>query len=286
MIHTLIGISGYLFLINDSSNELEIHCNNLNLVTSNESIYKYMKYSDKLILIVFPDKSIICNEYLPSNYKAIYRPGIETYKSQLSNIYDMYSIVNNIKYYYKTDTHINIIGSYAVYNEFIKIFNSKFNQNLRPININIIETKCSKDKCICHGDLLNPLNLGDMIRFCCNETRYKIIENQSYILNTILHSEDNIKIFNYELVDITQQFIGQPITWDIISNNIFYYNNPNITFKFRSVIFHDSFLLNLQRLYINTLSETYFIKDSLNIDLINKINPDYIMEFRVERFLR
>ena len=30
---TLIGKNDYLFLINDSSKELEIHCNNLNVVT-------------------------------------------------------------------------------------------------------------------------------------------------------------------------------------------------------------------------------------------------------------
>jgi hypothetical protein len=39
-------------------------------------------------------------------------------------------------------------------------------------------------------------------------------------------------------------------------------------------------------LFIYTLSETYIVKNTFNEELIEKIKPDYIFEFRAERFLR
>ena len=45
---TLIGKEDYLFLINDSCKELEIHCNNLNLVDPHKVIISHIVIYYKL----------------------------------------------------------------------------------------------------------------------------------------------------------------------------------------------------------------------------------------------
>lgn len=75
---TLIGKDNYLFLINDSAKELEIHCDNLDLVSSS-SFNKYQ--FDNFCLVVFPNKSLICKNYLPDGYDVKYRPGLCKYKT-------------------------------------------------------------------------------------------------------------------------------------------------------------------------------------------------------------
>jgi len=52
---TLIGINNYLFLINYTNRELEVHCNNLLLVNDiTLSKYKNTNY----ILFIYPNKSL------------------------------------------------------------------------------------------------------------------------------------------------------------------------------------------------------------------------------------
>ena len=55
---TLVGKNGYLFLQNDSCQELEVHNNNLSLV-SNNFYEKYENIKDKFLLIVFNISSCI-----------------------------------------------------------------------------------------------------------------------------------------------------------------------------------------------------------------------------------
>lgn len=77
-IKTLIGKSGYLFLTNDSSKELEIHNDNFDNVSQNFYV-KYKPYTNKYLLIVIPDKSFVLKKYLPDGYNMIYRPGFNKY---------------------------------------------------------------------------------------------------------------------------------------------------------------------------------------------------------------
>ena len=47
---TLIGKDNYLFLTNDSAKELEVHCNNLNLV-QDKSLQRY-KFDNFLLICI------------------------------------------------------------------------------------------------------------------------------------------------------------------------------------------------------------------------------------------
>jgi hypothetical protein len=69
----------------------------------------------------------------------------------------------------------------------------------------------------------------------------------------------------------------------MLSNYILYVKNSEK--KYKIVIFFDSFLASSLQLYIPLFNEIYLIKTCFDISLINLINPDYVFEFRCERFL-
>ena len=75
------------------------------------------------------------------------------------------------------------------------------------------------------------------------------------------------------------------ISWDIVSKYIITTKNDNVTNKLKVLIFYDSFLLSTMILYMETFYECIFIKRPYTIDLINKNHSDYILEYKVERFL-
>jgi hypothetical protein len=79
--------NGYLFLQNDSAKELEVHCNNLDLVSG--YLFNIYNSYDNIILFVIPNKCYICKEYLPDNYIIKYRPGIDKYSKNIRNVVDM-----------------------------------------------------------------------------------------------------------------------------------------------------------------------------------------------------
>ena len=74
------------------------------------------------------------------------------------------------------------------------------------------------------------------------------------------------------------------LSWDILSNYILYQKNISNN-KFKVLIFYDSFLTSLLSLYLELFEEVYMSKSVYDNTIINTINPDYVFEFRVERFL-
>ena len=122
---TLIGKNNYLFLINDSCKELEVHCNNLNLVNK----HNLSRYNlNNFLLIVIPNKSLIYKDYLPEEYIVKYRTGLQSYIEYFGEkLIDTYDTLNNeTDTYYKTDSHINMKGSYLVYKYFIRDLECNF----------------------------------------------------------------------------------------------------------------------------------------------------------------
>ncbi len=99
----------------------------------------------------------------------------------------------------------------------------------------------------------------------------------------IIKNENSIKFLDYELNDNTVVLENQNTTWDIISKYIIY--NKNEQCKHRVLIFYDSLLLNTLPLYLKLFGEVYLVKSIYSNDLIKLINPEYVFEFRVERFL-
>jgi hypothetical protein len=280
---TLIGKNGYLFLINDEHKELEIHCNNLDVVYDKQ-LKRYNKKN--FCLIVFPNKSLIYKQYLPDKYIVKYRPSVNIYKSVLQNkIIDCYDILKNEEnVYYKTDTHINVKGSYIVYKHFINEINKMYNLNLKPKELILSQKQCLLNELqLSIGDLLFESNLGNQIVENKLDIFYYSNDFEYIYCTHKIHANDSIRILNKNLIDQNTILSGSVIDWTIISNYILYKKNNN---KLKVIIFYDSFLLSLIQLYLELFGEVYMIKDIYNNEIINKIQPHYVFEFRVERFLQ
>lgn len=284
---TLIGKENHLFLINDSSNELKVHCNNLELV-KDKNLLQYN--FNNFLLVVFPDKSVIYKKFLPDNYDIKYRPAFKIYKDKLQNrLLDGYKILKNEDdTYYKTDTHINLKGNYIIYINFITKINNLFNLNITPKKITILHKTCelsSLNQGI--GDLTWASNLGKQVLNSVIDSYY-FTNDFEFFYNTYTIKNDNkIRFLNYDLIDETLQLENNNefANWNIISKYIIYKKNIGNVTKIKVIIFYDSFLLNILPLYLDLFYEIYMIKDIYSNKFINSIKPDYVFEFRVERFL-
>jgi hypothetical protein len=298
MIKTLIGKDGYLFLINDSNKELDIHVNGYTIVNE-DSFKKYEKYLDKFLIFIYPDKSYHLKKFLPDNINSQYRPGYLLYKEYFKDkIFDFTDILKHTEEepFYKTDTHINFLGGYYSNYYFIEQINIFLNMNIKFKKLDINKKNiCLLDLELGIGDLLFKENIGDLVidntvdTYYYNDdipyfyTKYLIDNNEKMIY-------DNTKIFfikveNNNVVDYTTQLVGNYADWDIISKYIIFVENENIKNNNKILIFYDSFLLHSIQLYFNLFKYTFFSKTCFSHQIIETLKPDYIFEFRVERFL-
>lgn len=282
---TLIGKDNYLFLINDTCRELEVHTNNIVLI-KDPRLAHYKKYMNKLFMVIYPNKCLVHKQFLPDEYELKYRPGLDIYKSVFNEqLLDCYEFLENqIDTYYKTDTHINLKGNYLVYIKFIEKINNIFNLNLQAENINIEFKNCilkTIPKGI--GDLTWPQNLGDQILDNIDDTYYYSNNILDFYITYVIKNENNIRFLDYKLKDNTLILENETAHWNNVSKYIIYKKNDKKNHKV--VIFYDSFLLSILPLYFNLFQEVYLAKCVYNTQLIELINPDYIFEFRVERFL-
>ena len=281
---TLIGKNNILFLNNDACEELNVHCNNL-IKVSDLTLSRYT--FNKFIMFIYPNKSLIYKDYLPDKYIFKYRNALDIYKKKLKdNIYDLYEIFKyETDIYYKTDTHINFKGNYIVYKYFIEIINSRLGLNIIPKIINLNIKNCElKSLQYGIGDLTWSSNLGDQILDDITDNFYFNDEYAWFYNIYIIKNDNNIRFLDYKWVDNSNQEEGNLVGWKIISNYIIYVKkNDKIPLKI--IIFYDSFLLNILPLYFDIFNEIYLIKSVYSNNLINLINPNYVFEFRVERFL-
>ena len=283
MYKTLIGKNGYLFLQNDSAKELEVHTQNLCLV-SPHFYKKYECIQDKFLLIVFPNKCQIYPDHLPDTYNIQYRPGFDLYSEYFKNIIDGLPILKNSDTYYKTDTHINTKGALLMYNVFIDKINELFNLNIVKQEYTLINKECILSTLgLGIGDLTWPSNLGNQKLDSIYDTFYSIQDNDQLYCKYKFLNESNLRILNKTLVDVTELYLNKILDWNILSNNILYIKNNEK--KYKVIIFYDSFLCSTLQLYTPLFHELYFIKSIFCENKIKEICPDYVFEFRCERFL-
>ena len=296
MSKTLIGKNGYLFLQNDSADELNVHQNNVYKCDPNK-LEKMRPYLDKYLLIVFPNKSYLYREYLPDNYSMTFRPAFNSYHDFLSptnRIIDGVEVLLSHKdrenVFYKTDTHLNLFGCMKIYEFFLCKIWDIFNINVDyiPIQVHKRDVDDLNSLNLGIGDLTWPQNLGDQVLENKSDSFYESNDFQSlYLRKTIFESK--IKMLSYKnLEDKTEEFGESIIDWNIVSNFIFYNRVnelQNTTQDLKVLIFYDSFLISTLPLYLNLFRETFMAKSMFDESLVHKINPDIIIEFRVERFL-
>lgn len=287
---TLIGKNGYLFLKNDTCKEIEVHTNNLYLVS--QDFYKrYETIKDKILFILFPNKSLIYSQFLPSGEELKYRPGFEMYKKYFkNNLLDGYiSLRDTEDTYFKTDTHINNNGALIIYNEFISKVNDVFNLNIAKKSLTLTKNLVDNlsDLQLGIGDLTWERNLGTQLLESKTDTYYKINEAEQLYNSYIFSEKSRIRLYllddNNMFQDKTHDNIDKLMDWNIISKYILYTRNDLASHSV--VIFYDSFLCSTLQLYMDLFYDVYFIKSIYRDDIVKVLKPDYIFEFRAERFL-
>lgn len=282
--------NNYLFLYP----ELIKHVKNANYF--NNQVIEQYKNIKNFYIFIYPDKCIVYNNHLPDNYKIEIedRSYLKNYKEILDNkVIDLYECLKNENdIYYKTDTHINLKGSYLVYNYFVDSIKNNYNIDLPHINLNILQKKTVNSLSSLNigiGDLTWENNLGQQILNDITDTYYDDYDNSTdlvFYMRTNIDKNLSIKLLTKNnLIDETILHYGKIFSWDILSKYILYRKNNNCKNNLKILIFYDSFLAHSLYLYLNLFSEIYFIKDIFDINIINKINPDLIFEFRIERFL-
>jgi len=289
---TLIGKDGYLFLQNDSARELDVHNKNLCLIKNSLSRFDSIKH--KYMITVFPNKSFLYKRFLPDGFDMKYRPGFDTYKKYFdSQIIDGYEILKNeTDVYYKTDTHINLKGAYIMYCIFIKEANKIFNLGIvsKVCKIECTNTDNLSSIGVGIGDLTWPSNLGHQSIQSTLDTYYYSDDICAlYCKHKIQKNDGQVAFFLFEnnkLCNKTNSLDGEILSWHHVSKYILYKNNSYKKLPEKKiVIFYDSFLLSTLSLYMEIFNEVFLVKSTTNFELINHISPDYVFEFRTERFL-
>jgi len=159
--------------------------------------------------------------------------------------------------------------------------------NLKRATINAVDVNSLSELNNGLGDLTWSQNLGDQVLSSKNDTFF--VSNEINALYTIYEFKENdrIRLMRFQsnqLLDETDINIGEKMDWIVISKYILYKKNdcyPNC----RILIFYNSFLLSTMSLYLELTSDVYMFKSTFNKSLVEHLNPDYVFEFRVERFL-
>ena len=283
----LIGKDNYLFIINDSSESLNKHNKSyISNLYPNNLHNRYNKYIKQMLFVIFPDKEVVCKDFLPDHIICNSRPYADTYNKYFSkNIIDGYLILDPSDYY-KTDTHINCKGELKIYYAIINYLNKLFNVRIPVNNYSITEQTVPRledlNKGI--GDLTWQHNKGTLEIADYTDTYYNIEQSVNFYLS-IYNNDNNYNILDYDLNDISKDWINKTIDWNCVSKNIFYKKNSLYSIKGKVLIFYDSFLLSTLSLFKDLFEEIYLAKTIFNENLINNIYPDLIIEVRVERFL-
>ena len=286
---TLVGKDGWLFLKNDGCKELEVHCNNLCIPNEARQRSRYSPHLDKYCITIFPNKSFMYAAYLPDEYPVKYRPGFDVYKNIFGDrLLDGCEVLKGEdETFYKTDTHINFRGAYLVYCSWIRHVNQLFSLNLQAVDIPIIRKTVPSlsGLGIGIGDLTWPLNCGSTIIADTSDVYFysdTAVAESPYMKYRV--GAGSIRLLTSALEDITDSYNGKLLDWPILSSCILFIRNAGAIGK-RVLIFYDSFLISTMSLYMNIFNETYMAKKIYDPALVDLVKPDYVFEFRAERFL-
>uniref|UniRef100_A0A6C0LYW2 AlgX/AlgJ SGNH hydrolase-like domain-containing protein n=1 Tax=viral metagenome TaxID=1070528 RepID=A0A6C0LYW2_9ZZZZ len=284
---TLKGKDNYLFLINDGNNSLITHTTN-KFHQSDKNIIREKKNINNFYLLIYPDKEVICKKFLPNNIELKYRTSFDLHKTMLGD--DLLDVTNLLEPtdYYKTDSHMNNKGNLKIYNYFIDFLEKKFPENKiekKKFELNKVETPSLTSIGMGIGDLTWEYNKKNIILDDISDIYYKMPDEYNFYNKPYNYNEENFRILDKNLTDISIKYKNEFMGWDTVSNSIFYHKSKTPSVNKKVLVFYDSFLLHCIQLYKNLFNEIYFIKSTFNFNYLKIIEPDLVFEFRIERFL-
>ena len=261
---TIKGKNNYLFLINDTNNEIRQHFDNNYInkfkyfdFTRDYFFKKYLfeKMNFKYYYFVVPDKSIVCKDWIPFKYEVIKRNA-----TQFNFIPDF---KDNLTYsdYWRYDSHINFKGAKKLVFDYIHHIDNSFTEEQYE---NLI-SECSIREITEKQDLLDEINWS-----------YTEKEKKEIKL-----SQTEVHLPKINKLRIPDEFLK------CRRRNSEYFYNPNSVTNLRVLIFRDSstkFLKFYLSLYFREIF-LYWDHFEINKELIKWFKPDVILEIRTERFI-
>jgi hypothetical protein len=265
------GKDGFIFLNNTEVQQSYTKQNLLNAKSLDSISNKF--YHRKLSLKrdsvdyfigYFPNKHTIYKEKLPSSMQSQILDTI-TLATQLKKELEKLSITffdptkellnnkNEHLLYHKLDTHWNDYGAFLTYKYF---FNHNKGLNITPYNIsdfNIVNRERY------WGDLTKLIGTDTLPSYKEDYRPLFVFKNKQ-------------KYFEYQKTN------GLPPR-TIKTGNV------NVNNDLTAIFFGDSYSIYLRQFFSLHFREIYYIRDSYNQDIIDKIKPDIIFEFSVERFI-
>jgi len=265
------GKNGYLFLVNDSNNEIRQHFdlsyyNHFNpalFIEKFNSKTEYCKLNNiEFKFFIVPDKSYVCREYLPFDIKIIKR-NYDLIKNYVPDFSDKL----NPNHYWKTDSHINYLGGKELSYNILNNINKKFTREDFDILI--------KEQMDTIYDFNKPPYTCDLI----SDHNWSYSKNERLKYDdekTLLFTSKNMINLDEE---VPEKFNGK--------RRVIHRLNENSFTDLKFLIFRDSstnYLTSFLQLYCREIlcNWDYW---SFNKELIEWYKPDVILEIRTERLL-
>lgn len=267
---TLEGNDNFLFLVNDSNNEIKQHFDDFYDSNFNSNLFKdnfflkkrfFNENNIKYYFFIFPDKSLVCKKHLPFNFKNINRC-----YDQIKDLFPDFIDCLSDEDYFKHDTHISYSGGEKISFKFLNYINKDFSiddfkvlihENTYPIKVKRVL------------DLLADKNWS-----------YSLDKREKYKL-----MDDFITIKSSFFTNLNE-FIPKEFKFCRERESHYIKNNKSFS-NYKVLIFGDSFFEFVKSYFYLYFKETFFFWDhaNLNKELIKWYNPDIVIELRAERFL-
>lgn len=263
------GRNSYLFLINDSNQEIRqhfdgLHNNNFNASHFIKSLNFKKKFcSEKNIkhfFFIVPDKSLVCKDFLPFEIKLIKRN-----YDLISNVVPDFVEKLDHNCYFKIDSHINYFGGKELAYNYLHYIDNGFKR--KDFN------KLIKDQTL----VLDRLRICDLTM--SKNWSYSEEEKEEYPNKEIKYFKNKFLINLKENIPENFKTVGIRETE--------YYENPHGLTDLRVLIFRDSSLELLRDVLSMYFKDILLYWDHwfFNEELIEWYKPDIILEIRTERFL-
>ena len=286
---TLVGKEGYLFLINDSNRELDVHISGFDPRVGERDFTQLAVHIFKYHLIIFPDKSVICRDKLPLPPEKIYRHGLEECRRFIGDrLIDPTPLLVPSDYY-KTDTHMNLKGLLKCASLAMTCMGIPF--PYKPKELRLEAKTCILSEDVQElGDLTWPSNLGKtkIKRSELTDTYFSASCIKKYYDSPATAPEVTVYSLSDDSLQIANIDEAAILSWDVMSSHIIEIRNTNpgdCATDLRWLIFYDSSLTAIIDLVRLCCSRAYFVKDCYSKRIVDIIDPDQILEFRTERFL-
>ena len=261
---TIKGKNNYLFLINDTNNEIRQHFDNsfINKFKYIDFIrdyyfkkYLFEKMNLKYYYFVVPDKSVVCKDFIPFKYEVIKRNA-----TKFNVILDFKDNLTHSDYW-RYDSHINLKGAKKLVFDYINHIDGSFTKEQYENLIN----ECIVLEITEKHDLLSALN-------------WSYTEKEK---KKIKPSKTEVYLPKINKLKIPEEFLKCK------KRDSEYFYNPHSVTNLRVLIFRDSstkFLKFYLSLYFREIF-LYWDHLELNKELIEWFKPDIILEIRTERFI-